>query len=217
MSEWLETAIAAKDATSDMVLMFLEVGCREESLVTLVQSLPRNEFERLCNAVFEGQLTALAMPCREGQTDLYDDKRWPRSGHMPPELAKAATNGNVNCLKFFLAQMGGFIDTTDIRGQTLLSLAAEAGRLEAVTYLLSQGASPHVPDGRGRSALYWAAREGKSDVIEMLVDSGAELTMDDIQMASGHMEQSDLKKLFRLHYRCRQIRKRKEAGDKSLD
>jgi ankyrin repeat protein len=56
-----------------------------------------------------------------------------------------------------------------------LLLAAGEGRLDAVRYLLDQGADVNARDEHGRSALTEAAFNGNASVIKELILRGAEL------------------------------------------
>jgi ankyrin repeat protein len=87
-----------------------------------------------------------------------------------------------------------------------LLLAAGEGRLDAVRYLLDQGADVNARDGRGRSALTEAAFNGNASVIKELILRGAELnaqsdegTALDIATKTNHAEAVDVLK----HYGAR--------------
>ena len=55
-----------------------------------------------------------------------------------------------------------------------LFLAAGEGRLDAVRYLLDQGADVNARDARGRTALTEAAFSGNASVIKELIQRGAD-------------------------------------------
>ena len=52
-----------------------------------------------------------------------------------------------------LLSRGIHVDTRDSRGYTLLRLAAETGKVQAVKYLISKGADPALRDNIGRNSL----------------------------------------------------------------
>jgi ankyrin repeat protein len=88
-------------------------------------------------------------------------------------FARAAADGNVRSMR--LLQMTG----ARVNGQgsccAPLLLAASEGRLDAIRYLLDQGADVNARDERGRSALTEAAFNGNASVIKELILRGAEL------------------------------------------
>lgn len=88
-------------------------------------------------------------------------------------FARAAADGNVRSMR--LLQMAGA--SIDSRGDccTPLFLAAGEGRLDAVRYLLDQGADVNAHDQRGRTALTEAAFYGNAAVIKELILRGADL------------------------------------------
>ncbi len=61
------------------------------------------------------------------------------------------------------------LEDGDSQRRTPLHLAAEAGRLEAVKYLVSQGSSALKRDKDDYNSLHVAAMAGNADVIEFLV------------------------------------------------
>jgi ankyrin repeat protein len=84
-----------------------------------------------------------------------------------------------------------------------LLLAAGEGRLDAVRYLLDQGADVNARDERGRSALTEAAFNGNPSVIKELILRGAELnalsdegTALDIAIITKHEDAVDLLKHY---------------------
>ena len=86
---------------------------------------------------------------------------------------------------------------------TPLLLAAGEGRLDAVRYLLDQGADVNVRDERGRSALTEAAFNGNASVIKELILRGAQLnalsdegTALDIAVNTKHAEAIELLKHY---------------------
>ena len=50
---------------------------------------------------------------------------------------------------------------------TALHVAAEAGNLDVVQYLLAQGANADVPDLWGHTAAHLAAQEGHTDILQV--------------------------------------------------
>ena len=88
-------------------------------------------------------------------------------------FARAAADGNVRNMR--LLQMAGARVNSQGSCCAPLLLAAGEGRLDAVRYLLDQGADVNARDERGRSALTEAAFNGNASVIKELIIRGAEL------------------------------------------
>jgi ankyrin repeat protein len=86
-------------------------------------------------------------------------------------FARAAADGNVRSMR--LLQMAGA--RVNNQESAPLLLAAGEGRLDAVRYLLDQGADVNARDERGRSALTEAAFNGNASVLKELILRGAEL------------------------------------------
>ena len=88
-------------------------------------------------------------------------------------FARAAADGNVRSLR--LLQMAGASVNSQGDCCAPLLLAAGEGRLDAVRYLLDQGADVNARDERGRSALTEAAFNGNPSVMKELILRGADL------------------------------------------
>ena len=90
-------------------------------------------------------------------------------------FARAAADGNVRSMR--LLQMAGARINTQGSCCAPLLLAAGEGRLDAVRYLLDQGADVNARDERGRSALTEAAFYGNAPVIKELILRGADINV----------------------------------------
>ncbi len=88
-------------------------------------------------------------------------------------FARAAADGDVRSMR--LLQMAGARVNTQGSCCAPLLLAAGEGRLDAVRYLLDQGADVNARDERGRSALTEATFYGNTSVIKELVLRGADI------------------------------------------
>jgi ankyrin repeat protein len=89
------------------------------------------------------------------------------------QFAAAATAGNVNQLQL-LHLAGAHINSSGVTGAPLF-LAAREGRLNAVRYLLDQGADVNVRGPHGHSALTEATYYGHLPIIKELVAKGADI------------------------------------------
>lgn len=102
-----------------------------------------------------------------------------------PSIYEVAANGTVAELNDCLVRYASEIDKKNKEGLTPLMVAVEAGRLDMVNALLSQGASIEVTDRAGRTALVHAI--GNSKVVEKLLLKGADPdTTDRAGMAAIH-------------------------------
>jgi len=93
-----------------------------------------------------------------------------------PHLVSLARDG---CVMKLHVELEHFADpnSTDADGRSALSVAAEAGNLQAVESLLSYGASTKALNSRGLTALEVAWRGGHTDVASILLDVDAAPTI----------------------------------------
>jgi hypothetical protein len=80
-------------------------------------------------------------------------------------LHYAATKGNLEIMRLLLAK-DAYIDTESPNQTTPLMMAAQySGSVEAVKFLLRQGADPWMKNQIGMTALDFARRGGNSDIL----------------------------------------------------
>jgi len=122
-------------------------------------------------------------------------------------FARAAADGNVRSMRF-LRMAGASIDSSGNCCPPLF-LAAGEGRLDAVRYLLDQGADVNVRDERGRSALTEAAFYGNAAIIKELIFRGVDLnaisdegTALDIAVQTNHLAAVELLKHYGAKRAC---------------
>ncbi|HKO35229.1 MAG TPA: ankyrin repeat domain-containing protein [Pyrinomonadaceae bacterium] len=119
-------------------------------------------------------------------------------------FARAAADGNLRQMR--LLHMAGVSVNSHGACCSPLFLAAGEGRLDAVRYLLDQGASVNAREYGGRTALTEAAFSGNASVIRELLLRGAEMnavsdagTPLDVAMQTNHATAIELLK----HYGAR--------------
>lgn len=116
-------------------------------------------------------------------------------------FARAAADGNLQRMR--LLQMTGVSINSRSACCSPLFLAAGEGRLNAVRYLLDQGAEVNAREHGGRTALTEAAFSGNSPVMKELILRGAEVnvisdagTPLDVAIQANHAAAIDLLKHY---------------------
>ena len=94
-------------------------------------------------------------------------------GDWEPSIWSAAKRGDVEALKFHVRAGADVNSASEDDGSHPTSLAALAGRADAVRYLLQQGARVNDTDEDGDTALHKAAFFGHLEVVEVLLEAGA--------------------------------------------
>ncbi|XP_073259525.1 uncharacterized protein [Porites lutea] len=146
----------------------------------------------------------------EGEDDVAD--QFLTTPRRPPLRVTLANPRESGIIEFFTAIREGNIDeakmiydakkldpdvvTTVSIGETGLHLAARAGYLEFVKFLLEAGANVNKKDKKGKAAIHLAASGGHVYVVEVLIK--ASCTLDDVDKfgrsplmwatACGHVE-----------------------------
>jgi len=93
------------------------------------------------------------------------------------ELRDLAQSGQTQELLGLLEDGAPFV--VDMDGQTLLHIAATAGRFETVEALLDRGCDANVQDFTGHTALQRAAAGGHLEIVKLLINQGASLDHQD--------------------------------------
>ncbi|KAI8649731.1 hypothetical protein NCS55_01435600 [Fusarium keratoplasticum] len=146
--------------------------------------MERKELQEAYSQAFRRRSREIAQICQPLLAERDVDS-WPDHGKSPKDVGDAATAGDKDGIEFFLDVMKGDVNAVDKIGQTLLSLAAENGRLELTDFLLSRGADASLPDKDGRTSVYWAAREGKLEALKLLLRAGALVSANDVEIAKS--------------------------------
>ena len=96
---------------------------------------------------------------------------------MKEQLFDAAKTGNVETLKMISAELPKLMSERDDKGFTPLIVAAYYDQLEAVKFLVEQGADVNAQDSGGNTALMGVAFKNYIDVAHYLIDSGADINI----------------------------------------
>jgi hypothetical protein len=122
-------------------------------------------------------------------------------------FARAAADGNLKEMR--LLHMAGVNVNSSGSCCSPLFLAAGEGRLDAVRYLLDQGADVNAREYGGRTALTEAAFSGNAPVIKELLLRGADMnavsdagTPLDVAMQTNHATAIDLLKHYGAKRSC---------------
>lgn len=93
-----------------------------------------------------------------------------------PELAVAADHAREGRTTPLLAAVaaGLSVDSRDVKGNTLLMLAAYHGRTDTVTALLRAGAQPDLRNEKGQTPLGGVAFKGHLAIAQALLQAGAD-------------------------------------------
>eukprot|EP00618_Florenciella_parvula_P035241 CAMPEP_0119543404 /NCGR_PEP_ID=MMETSP1344-20130328/54099_1 /TAXON_ID=236787 /ORGANISM="Florenciella parvula, Strain CCMP2471" /LENGTH=1229 /DNA_ID=CAMNT_0007587685 /DNA_START=29 /DNA_END=3714 /DNA_ORIENTATION=+ len=89
---------------------------------------------------------------------------------LEEEFLAAAATGDFHVIHRLFRDCGVNIHATDHKGNTGLMIAAAAGHLSVVNYLLKIGASQSLANHAGWTALHRACFNGRADVVELLLD-----------------------------------------------
>jgi ankyrin repeat protein len=91
-------------------------------------------------------------------------------------LFKAVKDGDVDKVERLLDQDCGLLEARDEDdyNMTLLSVAAEQGRMEVVRLLLDRGAELEARDYEEETALFRAVAYGHEEIVDMLLSRGAD-------------------------------------------
>jgi ankyrin repeat protein len=101
-------------------------------------------------------------------------------------IHKAAIDGSVDAVKFFLSgrgrKKGGAdakvsCDDWDNSCMSAIHYAAERGFDHVIEMLIEKGSDVNVKNGNGNTAVMLAAKEGHAKTIEILYDKGADISM----------------------------------------
>lgn len=137
------------------------------------------DYGRLVHLCSSGPLTALKSffevttsppPVGTGVSSFFlANEPNPASGLVPIHIA--AKEGRVDILKWLIKEVGAIVEMEDREGETAVHKAAMAGKLPALTFLISSGASADCVDGDGWTPLHNACSRGFLDIAKMLIET----------------------------------------------
>ena len=115
----------------------------------------------------------------------------------------AAGNSGTDVVKMLVAR--GISVRVERNGSNAVVLAASAGCIDTLRYLLANGADVNAKDSEGTTALMVAAGDGQTSIVQLLLDAGADLDAKNAQGdtawlragMAGNMEIVDLFKKVR--------------------
>lgn len=142
------------------------------------------DYMRLSQLCSQGPLSSLksffastTLPAPEGSgvsAFTLANEPNPASGLAP--IHYAVRDGKVDVLKWLVKEAGALVEMEDREGETALHKASLAGKLPALTFLLSCDADANVKDVDGWTPLHNACSRGYLDIVKVLVEtSGAAL------------------------------------------
>lgn len=92
--------------------------------------------------------------------------------HLNDDHRRAVSRCDKDALRQILADEG--LDAHDAIGWPLIIIAADAGSVEVVRYLLNVGVDPNVVEATGgQSALTLSALKGYDEIVDVLLQNGA--------------------------------------------
>ncbi|HEY8855932.1 MAG TPA: ankyrin repeat domain-containing protein [Rugosibacter sp.] len=113
--------------------------------------------------------------------DVAQARAWLDAG-LPPDfegsligngLMIGAWEGNIPMMALFMSH-GADVNAVNVHGETALLHASWKGHLDAVRWLIVQGAQPNR-QGKAWSALHYAAFAGHEEIVRYLLTQGAEV------------------------------------------
>lgn len=186
---WAKHSPGTTPVTANILCTCHEVGWPLELLPTVAKNMESKELQKAYSQAFLRRSREIAQICQPLLAERDVDS-WPDHGKSPKDVVDAAKAGDKDGIEFFLDIMKGDVNAVDKIGQTLLSLAAENGRVELTDFLLSRGADVSLPDKDGRTSVYWAAGEGKLEALKLLLRVGAQVSANDVEIAKSRSREA---------------------------
>jgi len=100
------------------------------------------------------------------------------------DMLYAAASGKLEIVQEAISHGGINVSEADYEGRTALHVAATAGRLDVVQFLINAKANVNRKDNFGKTPLANAITKGHPDVVKELHDAGGELGWSEAETAS---------------------------------
>lgn len=127
--------------------------------------------EALCQAVKHQDLNAAERLLQTQSADAYT-----LSG--TPLLHQLVLEERLNWLTLWQRQQAD-LNLPNLQGQQAIHLAAQAGKTNALTWLLQQGVSPNRRDVGQKTPLHWAVLGNQVQTVQLLLTVGASASLAD--------------------------------------
>ncbi len=93
---------------------------------------------------------------------------------LSEDIHKAASAGDIRGLKKILGENPSLVNSPDKDRMTPLHLAIDAGKLEAASFLIHQGADVSAVNYKNETPLHLAAEKGNADAVRFLLEHHAD-------------------------------------------
>ena len=117
-------------------------------------------------------------------TDLIGSDR-PADDSIAGQFCLLASEGDLGGIQQMLDSNASLINAKDSDGMSCLHWAADRGRIDVASFLLSCGADIDVQDDGGNTPLHLAAISGQQELIGVLLESGADVDIKNEDGESG--------------------------------
>ena len=97
------------------------------------------------------------------------------------DIFQAVQRGSLDAVKALVAKDPALARAKNEGGDTVLHLAAGAGRRDVVDFLLAQGADPLAKNNDGQNPLLYAAYAGSKELVAAFVALGADFKSQDVR------------------------------------
>jgi len=106
-----------------------------------------------------------------------------KSAVLPPLVCSAAATGDLDLIEQ-LHSIDANLTLTDYDSRSALHVAASAGHLAVLNFLLKHGVSVHVRDRWDDTPLLCAVKNRRLECVKALLDAGAHLTVSRLQLGT---------------------------------